>query len=626
MIEQTIHSKNFDALYGQPIPSTRRGSIFNAHSYPTKINPATIVACIMAHTQPGDLVFDGFAGSGATGLAATLCGDPDLELRESVEKLLGTVDWSPREGVLYDIGELAAFISGTLLDPPDPVAFANAAEEVLSILNDEWGWMYEALNDEGLPSSIRHTLWTDHPICPRCRTASSFWDLAVSVSPPKMASKVRCPQCDYEFGVASAERLIEEYWDDLLGQVSSRRVRTPVFVYGRSGKALWKRPSTDEDLERLARVDTTPVPPSVPIVPMLTVGEQKRWGELYRSGYHSGITHLHHFYTRRNLIAVSAAWQITERYPEDIREALRFWISSYNAPHSTLMTRVVCKKKAKDFVVTSAQPATLYISSLPVEKNVFAGLRSKLRPITEAFGLMRGQSNTVSVECASSLQVDLPDSSVDYIFTDPPFGNNIQYSEVSFISEAWLGKRTDALEEVIVSPYQGKSVGDYQSLLAGALAEAFRILKPEHFATVAFHSTSPAVWEALRSAWELAGFQLVRISILDKTQGSFKQVTTKGAVKGDALILLRKPLHSETDRKASPGMLSGKETNAPWEVISDRLAHLDEVSDDRTRQRLYSYLVAYYLERGQQVPIGAKRLFAGLEKRFLCEKERYYLG
>jgi DNA methylase len=64
VVEQSAQS--FDDLYGKPIPSTRRGSIFNAHSYPTKINPATIVACIMAHTGPDDLVFDGFAGSGAT--------------------------------------------------------------------------------------------------------------------------------------------------------------------------------------------------------------------------------------------------------------------------------------------------------------------------------------------------------------------------------------------------------------------------------------------------------------------------------------------------------------------------------------------------------------------------------
>ena len=61
-----------DALYDRPVPSTRSGPLFNAHSYPTKINVAAVVPFIVTHTRPGDLIFDGFAGSGVTGLAASL--------------------------------------------------------------------------------------------------------------------------------------------------------------------------------------------------------------------------------------------------------------------------------------------------------------------------------------------------------------------------------------------------------------------------------------------------------------------------------------------------------------------------------------------------------------------------
>jgi hypothetical protein len=225
------------------------------------------------------------------------------------------------------------------------------------------------------------------------------------------------------------------------------------------------------------------------------------------------------------------------------------------------------------------------------------------------------------------LDVDLAEASVDYIFTDPPFGNNIQYSEVNFINEAWLGKNTDAAEEVIVSNHQGKSVEDYQSLLAGALAEDFRILKPGRFATVAFHSTSPSVWEALRNAWSLAGFQLVRVSILDKKQGSFKQVTTKGAVKGDALILLQKPLNDLSSSVDGYPKKSVTEPRDPWDVIRERLVELGKVDLDeaRTRQRLYSYLVTYYLEHGQPLPLNASKFFAGLEERFTRQEDSYYL-
>ena len=104
------NEKILETLYSQPIPSTRIGSIFNAHSYPTKINTTAVVACIMAHTRPGDTIFDGFSGSGATGFAAAFCKDADPELRELVESLLGQVRWGTRNCVLYDVSELATFI------------------------------------------------------------------------------------------------------------------------------------------------------------------------------------------------------------------------------------------------------------------------------------------------------------------------------------------------------------------------------------------------------------------------------------------------------------------------------------------------------------------------------------
>jgi predicted RNA methylase len=618
-----------DALYKKPIASTRNGPIFNAHSYPTKINTTAIVPFILAHTKPGDIVFDGFAGTGATGLAVALCSNPDIKLQESVEGILGEIAWGPRNCILYDISELATFTARMLLDPPDPKVFEVAARAMLAFLQADWGWMYEARDDTSSLGVIRHTLWTDHVICPRCSHASTFWDLAVDLLPASIAATAQCSQCQHNFDVISAERVTEMYWDDVLHQNCSRRKRTSVFVYGRSRGSSWKRTITEADIELLERINGTPIPPNVPVAPMLATGED-RWGELYRAGYHFGITHLHHFYTRRNLLAIAAAWQAAEAYTDQIRDALRFWISSYNASHSTLMTRVVCKESSQDFVVTSAQPATLYISSLPVEKNVFAGLLTKLKPIEAAFRTTRGHSSTINVHCASSLKLDIPESSVDYIFTDPPFGDNIQYAEVNFINEAWLGKITNAGEEVIISSHQGKTVHTYQALLTQAFAEAFRILKPAHYMTVVFHSTRPAIWDAVRRAWETAGFQVVRSSILDKTQASFKQVTTEGAVRGDPVILLQKPVITKVSEKdASTGDAEEiATTQDPWQVISDRLRQLDGHDAfvvGRTRQRLYSHLITYYVERGQSVPLDAGSFFTGLDRHFQRRGEYYYI-
>ncbi len=618
--------KLFDALYSNPITSTRTGAIFNAHSYPTKVNPEAIIPFIMAHTQPGDCIFDGFAGSGTTGLAVSLCNNPDIETKQRVEEMLGSAKWGQRNSILYDVSVLANTISNTLLAPPNPTRFIDAAKEILTSLERDWGWLYEATNGDS-SGNIRYTIWTDHLVCPSCGTSTTFWGSAVTQNPPAIASKTHCSACNTVFGTSKAGRLQEDYWDELLLGVRMRRKRTPVFVYGRTGKSFWKRPISKADIELIERINDIPIPEEVPIVPMMDTKDNGRWGELYRSGYHSGVTHLHHFYTRRNLIALGNAWAATYDYQDEIRQALQFWISSYNSTHSTIMTRIVCKKNSKDFVVTSAEPAALYIGSLPVEKNVFAGLRTKLGPISRAFQTMYSHPSNFSINCSSSLQTNLDDSSVDYIFTDPPFGDNIQYSEVNFINEAWFGRTTNASEEAIVSLFHGKSIDEYHDLLSAAFKEAFRILKPGHYMTVVFHSTRPKIWDALRVSWEKAGFQVVRTTVLNKTQTSFKQTTTNGAVKGDPIILLIKPFDHESFSQNCKFDCDQMLPNDPWDVITKRLTSLGESDDEiseRKRQNLYSYLIRHYLEQGQSVPVDASSFFRELNQRFDCYGGIYF--
>lgn len=119
------------SLYAGAVPAKRTGPIFNAFPYPTKISPEAIALFMLAHTRPGDTVFDGFAGSGTTGLAALLCGDPTPAMCDEAKRLRFDVRWGARNAVLYELGALGAFVGRTLTDPPEPRAFRKAAEEVL---------------------------------------------------------------------------------------------------------------------------------------------------------------------------------------------------------------------------------------------------------------------------------------------------------------------------------------------------------------------------------------------------------------------------------------------------------------------------------------------------------------
>ena len=586
------------ALYADALPSKRTGSLFGAFPYPTKISPEAIALFIAAHTQPGDTVFDGFAGSGTTGIAALLCEKPSPELRRQAKKLRIDVQWGPRNAVLYELCALGALVSKTLTNPPEPQAFRAAAEQLLKDCEQENRWLYEAADPDGNTGTIRYAVWSDLLRCPECSESSSLYDGCVSLKPARIDSRFSCPTCKHRCPLDETERVVSPKRDSLTGETVSQRVRVIARLYGKTGRAMWSRPPLPSDETLLDRIAASPIPDDVPNVRI-------PWGDLYRRGYHQGMTHVHHFYTRRNLIAFASLWKRTRAYETSMREALRFWLLSYNASHATIMTRVVAKRSQKDLVVTSAQPGVLYVSGLPVEKNLFCGLRRKLATITRAFDAVHGCTGSVEVHQKTSRNVELPDESVDYVFTDPPFGANIPYAELNFLNEAWLGRSTDRSEEIIVSNSQSKTLSEYRHMLTDALDEARRILCKGGKATLVFHSASAAVWKALQNAYTDAGFSVEHTGVLNKTQGSFKQVTTTGAVKGDPLLLLG------TQDEEQPA-----NTPCVWsvaEALSKESLALDAA--EQTPQRLYSRLVGHYLIRGARVPVDASEFYRWHEKR-----------
>ncbi len=590
------------SLYEMPLGATRGGALFNAHWYPTKISPESIALMIACHTKPGDLVFDGFGGSCTTALAALLCSKPTDALSEVAKARGLNPVWGSRRAVVYELSGLGSFIGQTLCSQPDPEQFSTAANRVLAEVERRYGWMYRTVDEYGAEAVARHFIWSELLECPTCHENETIWNACVRLNPARIGDKWKCRSCENSATLSATARGWERGIDSLLGVECINKARQLARVDGITGRRYWTRQPTERDLAIIERIQHEVIPKSAPISPMMGKGGTA-WGDLWRAGYHEGITHVHHFYTRRNLIVLAAIWELVENESKPIRDALQFWFSSYNSSHSTLMTRVVAKQDQADLVLTSAQPGVLYISGLPVEKNIFLGLRRKMKTIREAFATLHGLEGQVEVRQGSVTQTSLADESVDYIFTDPPFGGNIPYSEVNFISEAWLGRNTSTHNEVVVSSYQRKGIEAYESLMTEAFREMRRILKPEGKATAIFHSTQADVWQALVNAYTAAGFSVELSNILDKKQGSFKQVTTINSAKGDPMLLL------------SPQKRGSATNGASIErVIADLVSQADTFEDpqERLSQRLYSRFVAHYLCRHRPPPINADEFYEKL--------------
>jgi len=365
-------------------------------------------------------------------------------------------------------------------------------------------------------------------------------------------------------------------------------------TYGKTGKKNWRRESAAEDVG-LESYDFSKL--HVPIRKMLD-SESEKWGELHRKGYHHGITHLHHFYTPRNLWVIAKIKSLIELEDPALQPALKLWLSSYISTHATLMTRVVCKSGSKDLTTTSKETATMYVSNLPVEKNIIAGLKYKLNSFCKGFKDIPKNDSSVKAHHRTCTDTGLDEHCVDYIFIDPPFGDNIQYSEVNFINEAWLDLTTDVENEAIVSKHQNKDDDTYSELLFSAFTEFNRILKPNKFITVAFHSSKAKHWRSVSSAWTKAGFAVVNTSVLNKEQGSLKQVTTYSAVKGDSLILLARK--SEVEQEICETEID------PWKHVRDLITNQKSKMD---KQSAYSAFVNYCVQHHVDQPADSGEFF-----------------
>jgi len=125
---------------------------------------------------------------------------------------------------------------------------------------------------------------------------------------------------------------------------------------------------------------------------------------------------------------------------------------------------------------------------------------------------------TCMIFTGSSESMSLPDSIVDAIITDPPFGSNVQYGEQTDLWVVWIkdilgiSDLTDKTKEAIATRHKGfsgsKSLEFYENKLYEIFQECHRVLKQDGWMVMTFHNRDLAVWMSLQRAANRAGFKL----------------------------------------------------------------------------------------------------------------------
>lgn len=607
--------------FAADVSEGKSDAIYNAHTYHTKVPYKAIMRYILHYTNPGDVVLDGFCGTGMTGVAANMCEHPETQFKALIESEMPYAVWGRRFPVLNDLSPAASFITHNYNSDIDTTTFVKEAECILKEAQKECSWMYATkvgpdvgqmlMTSEG---TINYVVWSDVFICPHCGNEIVFYNAATDAKTGKVSDDFSCPHCAALLKKKDCERAFTTYYDSAIQDTAKMVKQTPVLINYQYGRKRYNKVPDAQDIEIIEKIEKMDIPYWYPTSRMCDGKESRRNDKI-------GLTHVHHFFFKRTLYTLAKIYDLIEKSKS--MDLLRIMFTS----------QIINISKMNRFRPQVSFPynplsGTMYVSSMICEANPFNAYEGKVKKFAEALRYNTG--NRYCASTGSTTQLLLPENSCDYIFTDPPFGDNLNYSELSFLWESWLKVVTNNELEAIVNPSMGKALPEYQELMTRCFSEYFRVLKPNRWMTVEFHNSKNAVWNAIQEALQKSGFIVADVRTLDKQGSSFKQVTAASAVKQDLVISTYKP--KDSFRKEMLEKAGSSET--AWDFVRQHLDNIPvvvisagkiELVAERQSYLLFDRMVAYHIMQGIPVPVDSTDFYQGLDEKFLKRDGMYFL-
>ena len=636
-----VHGRSYDPEedysrepFAVDVSVGKTDQLYRAHGYHTKVPHLAIVPSILHYTSPGDIVLDGFCGSGMTGVAAQWCGTAPTEYRRKLDdewRRDGHVapEWGPRRVILGDLGPAASFIAANYNIPFDLDEFASGARQILDEVDDELGWMYETVHTDGITKGrINYTVWSEVFSCPECSGEVVFFEEALDKDTKRVRDEFPCPSCASQLTRRNLERIYESSFDSAIGETVRTPKRLPVFINYSIGQSKYEKRVDDSDRAVLQSIAGLPLPAELPVgkLPYMHMTHERARMDAV------GVTHLHHFFLPRAAQSLGALWRkATAEQNSRRRNMLLFFVEQAIWGMSLLNRyKTIMHGKTTSSNVNQYLSGVYYVPSQHSEVSPWYNLQNRLgRLRTHAFARQFSVHGGALVSVSDCAHGGTPPDSIDYIFTDPPFGENIYYADLNYLVESWHRVTTNAEPEAIVDRAKKKSTVEYQDLMRRCFEEYHRVLKPGRWMTVVFSNSKNHIWRAIQEAMGTAGFVVADVRTLDKKQGSYRQVTSS-AVKQDLVISAYKP----TGQLAEQFQLGTVSAESVWTFISEHLGHVPvfvgkegeaDIVAERTPQMLHDRMIAFFVQRGVAVPISGPEFLEALDGRYPKRDGMYFL-
>ena len=262
-------------------------------------------------------------------------------------------------------------------------------------------------------------------------------------------------------------------------------------------------------------------------------------------------------FTKRTLACHARLLALINKYSTGKERDLLLLAFSANLANCS---RLVPPIKSRGDLSQGAWMTGFYVADNYIENNVFhyyvnrlnkaiRGKEEYLRLAEHGENLFTseylGADTWYSVTKNDARKLDLKDGSVDYVFTDPPYGDSVPYFEQSVLWNSWLRFVPDYDSEIVISDShcRNKTLCQFEVDIHKAISEIYRVLKPNKYFSITFHSLSGLEWKALTNACVENNFEVVKYEWLEQKTCPPRQLNRLKTIKGDVLVTFVKRDH-----------------------------------------------------------------------------------
>jgi len=579
-VKKTSYDQRNDEYECKPLLQSskvkRSTKIFNMHTYWSKKPHESVEAFVSHYTKQGDIVLDPFCGSGGTLLVSCLHG---------------------RHAVGIDLSPAATFFSAVMCNPPILREFSSAFNDIMARLRRNFGWIYEY--------NYHNKLWPIHFgissmrfRCIKCMTISSLYRCGVD------EGGAYCPYCKEKI------KTNQEKLGYQLDEWHLKKGRGDHQIVNIDGEVSGFEAEIQKRIQDALKIHVPPTHQFPPTGRTQVLAVR-------------GIKTLIDLYTPRNLLALSLyrdeCLKITD---ERLRNALLFCLTACCLKTSRMMGY-------NSDGIGRIQKNGLIAQLIVKDVNVFDFLEIAYKGIAAGFSDIY-ERRTMAAQVLLSTQSacdlkELPSQSIDYVFTDPPYGYRVQFWESNQVWEAWLGLDNRWQDrEVIVNAGRGFDESHWEALFRQAMQECFRVLKPGRWITLTYNDRD--TWPLLQNVMLETGFlpdqstTAVRMETTAKSEKQLKGARGEDNTLRDLVVNFRKPNIGEATANIA---INGNEDETTFnekvhQIIRDYLG----ANPGSTKDHLYDEVVSCMVRSGQMEAHDFDELLGHVAEEAKVESEK----